>query len=81
MVVISAPIEVVPETLKFRTLVIAPLNIASPLMPRSYAAALTVVSVELNVTVEAVKVREALICTGPVKLSEALPLPVKLPSK
>lgn len=76
-----AAIDVVPETLKFRTLVIAPPNTALPLILRSYAAALTVVSVELVVTVVAVKVREALICTGPVRLSEALPLPVKLPSR
>lgn len=76
-----AAIDVVPETLKLRTLVIAPPNTALPLMLRSYAAALTVVSVELVVTVDAVRVREALICTGPVRLSEALPLPVKLPSR
>lgn len=76
-----AAMEVVPETLKLRTLVIAPPKTALPTIPRSNAAALTVVSVELVVTVVAVKVREALICTGPVRLSEALPLPVKLPSR
>ena len=76
-----AATDVVPETLKLRTLVMAPPNTALPVILRSYAAALTVVKVELVVTVVAVNVRDALICTGPVRLNDALPLPVKFPSR